>query len=526
MICTRIIVPFKYDGEIIASAIADSLGFGREEIDSFVIRKRELDLGDGSTPRYKMTVAFSASADREAGLLKMKKRVLPDPVLDFVIPKRELSPRPVVVGAGPAGLFAALTLARAGAMPILVERGLSVDERIRKVELFNALGILDPECNVQFGEGGAGTYSDGKLKYGSMDSYKLAVLREFVDAGADEEILYTVGAHLGTDRLSGIVRNIRERIVSYGGEVRFSTKLVGIGVKNGGVCSVNLESPEGAYEIYTDTLVLATGHSAEDVFQLLDNLGVALTPKGFGIGMRIEHRREYIDDLVYGRGHNPELPTASYHLVTHLPTGRSVYSFCMCPGGSVVAAASEHLGVVTNGMSEYMRDGENSNAALLVSVTPEDFGDASPLAGVALQRRIERAAFSAAGGDYRAPVWRISDLLGRNSTSEIGEVTPTYARGYSLVSPTEYLPAFITDSLSAAMSEFDKWLPGYYHPDAILTGAETRSTSPVRVERDTSYQSVSLRGLYPTGEGAGYAGGIVSSATDGLRVAEAILKTN
>ena len=524
MICTRITVPFDYDGEIIAAAIADSLGFGREEICSFAIRRRELDLSDKRAPRYKMTVAFSASPDREAGLLKMKKRVFPDPVLNFTLPKRKFVTRPVVVGAGPAGLFAALALARAGAMPILVERGLPVEERHAKVKLFNTLGILDPECNVQFGEGGAGTYSDGKLKYGSMDAYKFAVLREFVDAGADEEILYTVGAHLGTDRLSNIVANIRRKIISKGGEVRFSTKLVGIGTKDGRVSSVALESSEGRYEIATDTLLLATGHSAEDVFELLDDLGVALTPKGFGIGMRIEHRREYIDDLIYGREHNPELPTASYHLVTHLPTGRSVYSFCMCPGGSVVAAASEAHGVVTNGMSEYMRDGENSNAALLVSVTPEDFGDSSPLAGVALQRRIERAAFSAAGGNYCAPVWRISDLVAGNSTSHIGEVTPSYPRGYELVSPTEYLPGFITDSLSAAVTNFDEWMPGYYYPDAILTGAETRSTSPIRVERDTSYQSLSLRGLYPIGEGAGYAGGIVSSATDGVRVAEAILK--
>ena len=525
MICTRIIVPFKYDGEIIASAIADSLGFDRKEIDSFAIRKRELNLEE-SAPRYKMTVAFSASPERECGLLKMKKRVFPDPVLNFVIPTHTLNSQPIVVGAGPAGLFAALTLARAGARPILIERGLPVEERLRKVSLFNTLGILDPECNVQFGEGGAGTYSDGKLKYGSMDAYKLSVLREFVEAGADEEILYTVGAHLGTDKLSDIVKRIREKIISLGGEVRFSTKLVDIGVKNSSVSSVTLESPDGRYTIGADSVILATGHSAEDVFVLLDALGVALTPKGFGIGMRIEHRREYIDDLVYGKGHDAELPTASYHLVTHLPGGRSVYSFCMCPGGTVVAAASAEGGVVTNGMSEYLRDGENSNAALLVSVTPDDFESDSPLAGIALQRRIERAAFSAAGGDYRAPVWRICDLLDKKTTSSIGEVVPSYARGFELVSPTEYLPNFITDSLTAAIRDFDEWMPGYYYHDAILTGAETRSTSPIRVERDECYQSVSLRGLYPTGEGAGYAGGIVSSATDGVRAALALLKNN
>ena len=525
MICTRIFLPFKYDDEMIAEAIADSLAFSREEIRSVAIRKRELDLEE-ATPRYKMTVAFSASPERECGLLKMKKRVFPDPVLNFTLPKRSFDSRPLVVGAGPAGLFAALTLAKAGARPMLIERGLPVEERLHKVSLFNTLGILDPECNVQFGEGGAGTYSDGKLKYGSMDAYKREVLREFVEAGADEEILYTVGAHLGTDRLSNIVKRIREKIILLGGEVRFSTKLVGIGTKGGSVISARLAAEDGIFEVATDRIVLATGHSAEDVFALLDTLGVAMTTKGFGIGMRIEHRREYIDDVVYGKGHDAALPTASYHLVTHLPTGRSVYSFCMCPGGTVVAAASAEGGVVTNGMSEYMRDGENSNAALLVSVTPDDFGSDSPLAGIALQRKIERAAFSVAGGDYRAPVFRISDLLEKRSTSRVGEVKPSYARGYELVSPTEYLPSFITDSLAAAISDFDAWLPGYYHPDAILTGAETRSTSPIRVERDATYQSITLRGLYPTGEGAGYAGGIVSSATDGVRAAEAILKSN
>ena len=523
MISTRITVPFKYDDEIIAAAIADSLGFCREEVYSFEIRKRELDLSDTS-PRYKMTVAFSTSPEREAGLLKMKKRVFPDPVFAFALPRRQFTERPIVVGAGPAGLFAALMLSIAGARPILVERGLPVEERRHKVELFNTLGILDLECNVQFGEGGAGTYSDGKLKYGSMDAYKLAVLREFVNAGADEEILYTVGAHLGTDRLSDIVKRIREKIVSLGGEVRFSTKLVGIGIKNSAVNSVTLESSEGRYTLGADSVVLATGHSAEDVFSLLDGLGVALTPKGFGIGMRIEHKREYINDLVYGRGHSTELPTASYHLVTHLQGGRSVYSFCMCPGGTVVAAASAEGGVVTNGMSEYLRDGENSNSALLVSVTPKDFASNSPLAGIELQRKIEKAAFLAAGGSYKAPAWRLGDLVEGNPTSRIGEVLPSYARGTELISPEGYLPTYVTESLRAAISDFDDWMPGFYHPDAILTGAETRSTSPIRVERDATYQSITLRGLYPAGEGAGYAGGIVSSATDGVRVAEALLK--
>jgi len=523
VIRTNLILPLKYDGELIAQRVADSLGFPRSEIIRAELRRLALDVSDKRDPHYKATVAFSASPEREAGLLKMKKRVTPDPVLDFTLKKRILAYRPIVVGAGPAGLFAALTLARAGARPILVERGLAVEERRAKVELFNRLGTLDPECNVQFGEGGAGTYSDGKLKYGAMDKYKLSVLRDFVRAGADESILYSTSAHLGTDRLSDIVGKIRREIISLGGEVRFSTRLVGIGVRDDAVSSVTLSSGDGEYMLDTGAVILATGHSAEDSFRLLERLGVKMTPKGFGIGMRIEHRRDYINDIVYGCGHSCELPTASYHLVTHLPSGRSVYSFCMCPGGTVVAAASGEGGVVTNGMSEYLRDGENSNAALLVSVTPDDFLSDSPLAGIELQRRIERAAFSAAGGEYRAPAWRLSDLLEQSSSSRIGEVQPSYPRGVELISPREYLPDYVTESLRAAISDFDEWMPGFYHPDAILTGAETRSTSPIRVERDGSYQSTTLRGLYPAGEGAGYAGGIVSSATDGVRAAEALL---
>ena len=524
VIQTRIDAPINYTSESIANIIADSLGFARAEITTVEIRRRELDLSDKSNPAYKMTVAFSASPEREMGLLKMKKRVFPDPALSFSLPERSFDYRPLVVGAGPSGLFAALALARAGAMPILVERGLPVDERAEKVSLFNKFGVLDPECNVQFGEGGAGTYSDGKLKYGSMDKYKLEVLREFVAAGADGDILYTVGAHLGTDKLSDIVKRIREKIISLGGDVRFSTRLIGITVRDGAVVGATLESQSGRYTIDTRAIILATGHSAEDTFRLLESLGVAMTPKGFGIGVRIEHRREYIDDLVYGKGHGTDLPTASYHLVTHLSSGRSVYSFCMCPGGTVVAAASTESGVVTNGMSEYLRDGDNSNAALLVSVTPDDFSSDSPLAGIELQRMIEKAAFNAAGGNYRAPVWRIGDLMDRNATSRIGDVSPSYPRGFEFISPEAYLPDFITESLRVAMTDFDEWMPGYYQSDAVLTGAETRSTSPVRVERDGQYQSLTLRGLYPAGEGAGYAGGIVSSATDGLRAAEALLR--
>lgn len=523
MVRANITVPIEYTDELLAVKISEELGFPRCEITAVEIRRRALDLSDKSAPAYKMTVAFSASPEREAGLLKMRKRVTPDPVLSFSLPKRPLGYTPVVVGAGPAGLFAALTLAEAGAAPLLVERGLPVEERRAKVDLFNRLGILDTECNIQFGEGGAGTYSDGKLKYGGMDKYKLSVLSELVKMGADGEILYSTNAHVGTDKLSDIVKKIREKIISLGGKIMFSTRLTDIKVKGGEVVGAVLMTPDGTLRVDTRAVIMATGHSACDSFGILERHGVKMSARGFGIGMRIEHPREYINELVYGKGYSRELPTASYHLVTHLPSGRSVYSFCMCPGGSVVAATSREDCVVTNGMSEHARDGENSNAALLVSVTPEDFGSESALAGIALQRKIEKAAFSAAGGDYTAPVWRISDLLDKKTTSHIGEVTPSYPRGWELVPPGEYLPEYITDSLRAAIRDFDEWLPGFYYPDAILTGAETRSTSPVRVERGEDYQSLTHRGLYPAGEGAGYAGGIISSATDGVRAAEALI---
>ena len=523
MVRTDIKAPIEYTEKTLRALVAESLGFPVGEIDELRIRRRALAFFDGE-PYYKMTVAFSASEERECGLLKMKKRVTPDLTTELHIKKRSLDHTPLVVGAGPAGLFAALTLARAGARPLLVERGLAVDERRERVERFNRFGILDTECNVQFGEGGAGTYSDGKLKYGSMDAYKLSVLKDFVSVGADEDILYTVGAHLGTDKLSDMVKRIRERIISLGGRVEFSTRLVDILTREGAVVGAVLESKGGRYTVDTRSIILATGHSAEDVFRLLLSRGVRMSAKGFGIGMRIEHPREYINALVYGERYKDSLPTASYHLVTHLDTGRSVYSFCMCPGGTVVAAASAEGGVVTNGMSEYRRDADNSNAALLVSVTPSDFPTDSPLSGIDLQRKIEKAAYAVAGGDYKAPVFRLEDLMSGGKVSRIGEVTPSYPRGYETVSPDEYLPSFVTDSIRAAIRDFDEWMPGFYYPDAVLTGAETRSTSPIRVERDACYCSISLRGLYPAGEGAGYAGGIVSSATDGVRVAQALLQ--
>ena len=522
MIKTDIKLPFNYSDDDIFTALSLHIPIRREEICDMRIHKRTLCLDDKSDIHYKATVAIALSPEREAGLLKMKKKVALAEDYSLITRACRFDCRPLVVGAGPAGLFAALLLAEAGARPILIDRGLAVKERTERVESFNKFGILDPECNIQFGEGGAGTFSDGKLKVGGMDKYKYKVLSEFVSSGAPDDIIYTVGAHVGTDKLKNIVQNIRQKIISLGGEVMFSTRLVGLKIKDGRLLGATLKRGEETLDLDVTDLVLATGHSARDTFELLRTSGVNMVAKGFGIGLRIEHPREYINRLVYGENAPEGIGAASYHLVTHLPGGRSVYSFCMCPGGSVVAAASEQGGIVTNGMSEYRRDGENSNAAFLVSVTPDDFASDDPLSGIELQRRIERCAFTLAGENYRAPTSSLGSFMNGEKPT-VGGVNPTYAVGTEICSAEDYLPDFVTNSLKRAMNDFDSWMRGFYYPDAAMTGPETRTTSPIRVLRDKDYSAVGIDGLYPTGEGAGYAGGIVSSARDGLMVAEAII---
>lgn len=522
MIKTDVRVPIGYRLRDIEDALLSHLPLEQRELSDIQIIKRTLDVKDKGDIHYKMTVALSLSEEREAELLKMRKKVSLADALPYDAPISKLKSRPVVVGCGPCGLFAALILAESGACPIVLERGLSVDERTKKVDTFKKLSILDTECNVQFGEGGAGTYSDGKLKSGAPDKYKMKVLREFVKAGADEEILYSQSAHLGTDKLPDIVKSLREYVISLGGEFIFSARLSDIRVSDSRVKSAVYIRNGEKIEIETENIILATGHSAEDSFLLLEKLGVPMEARGFGMGLRIEHPREHINKLVYGENPPTGLETASYRLVTHLPSGRSVYSFCMCPGGTVVAATSTEKGIVTNGMSEYMRDGENSNAAFLVSLTPADFPTDSPLSGIALQRRIEKAAYSLTDS-YRAPSIRMSDFLENASPKSIGSVNPTYPLGTELIAPEKYLPPCVTDSLRAAIPDFDAWMPGFYFGDAMLTGPETRSTSPVRVLRNESYECPTIRGLYPAGEGAGYSGGIVSSAVDGIKCAEAVL---
>ncbi len=517
MIAVEITLPLSYTDELIRRSAEEKLGFeyGGE---IKILRRR---LVNDEELYYKLRIGVTLDPYVEARFTK-KGLALPCPSLTLNIKKANIPCRPVVVGSGPCGLFAALTLARSGACPIVIERGDDMDTRKKKVAEFEGGGALDPESNIQFGEGGAGTFSDGKLKHGAIDAHKHFVLSSFVSHGAPEEILYDAEPHVGTDLLCGIIKKLREEIISLGGEFRFGTRLYGLITKKGAVKGIKTLCKGVENELYTDILILAIGHSARDTFRMLDTEKVASEAHGFGIGVRIEHKREHINKMIYGEHAESLERAASYHFVTHLKNGRSVYSFCMCPGGSVVAATSNEGAVVTNGMSLHARNGENSHAAFLVSVTPEDFGN-SPLKGLELQERLEGQAFSVSG-DYKAPCLRMEDFIKSQASKTLGDVSPTYPRGTVLAKPCDFLPDFIEDSLRAAIPEFEEYKKGFYCPDALLTGIETRTTSPVRLLRGENRQSLSLAGLYPSGEGAGYAGGIISSAVDGLKTALSIIE--
>lgn len=436
--------------------------------------------------------------------------------------------RPVVVGAGPAGLFCALALARAGLKPLLVERGRPVDERLCDVQAFADGGPLNEQSNIQFGEGGAGTFSDGKLTTGTKSPFARFVLEEFVACGAPEDILIDAKPHIGTDFLPDVVRALRQRIIEAGGEVRFSTQLTSLSQLGQTLCAATLtDLTTGAPEdIFTNALVLACGHSARDTYQMLLDAGVAMERKPFAMGVRIEHAQAAIDRAQYGTaaGH-PALPPADYKLAVHNADGRGVYTFCMCPGGEVVAAASEAGGVCTNGMSNHARDGRNANAALLVEVRPDDLPQAEGvLAGMRLQRQLERAAFEAGGGTYAAPAQTVASFMNTGDGS-LCSPRPTYPRGVREADLHDIFPAFMTDALAEALPNLGRKLKGFDAPDALMTAVEARSSSPVRLMRHKrTLQSITHPGVYPAGEGGGHAGGIMSAACDGLRVASAIME--
>jgi len=546
---TDIKLPLDHDEAALTAAVLTRLGITAKELTAYTIAKRSYDARkrgaivliysvDVATPREGELLqraeraAQSKPGSKSKPTTRSTGKILPTPDTSYKFVARapaNMPLRPIVIGTGPCGLFAGLVLAQMGFRPIIFERGKAVRERTKDTWGLWRKKILDPESNVQFGEGGAGTFSDGKLYSQISDRlhHGRKVLTEFVAAGAPEEILYVSKPHIGTFRLVTMVEHMRATIESLGGEIRFSSRVDDLLIQTDAkgerhVCGVRLASGE---ELRADHVVIALGHSARDTFAMLHARGVFLEAKPFSIGFRIEHPQSLIDHARFGAqaGH-PLLGAADYKLVHHAGNGRSVYSFCMCPGGTVVAAASEPGRVVTNGMSQYSRNERNANAAIVVGITPVDFAPygEGPLAGIALQRHWETLAFELGGGEYEAPAQRVGDFLANRASTALGATLPSYTPGVRLTNLDASLPQYAVDAIREALPAFDKQLKGFAMHDALLTGVETRTSSPLRITRGADGHSLNTRGLFPAGEGAGYAGGILSAGVDGIKAAEAV----
>ena len=529
---TGLRLPLDHAADALPAAIVRRLGITTAELLGYTVFRRSCDARKPSAIALTYTLDIELK-NEAATLIRLRgdSHVGPTPDTAYhpvaQAPIDPKSRRPLVIGCGPCGLFAGLLLAQMGFKPLILERGKPVRERTRDTWALWREGRLDPESNVQFGEGGAGTFSDGKLysQIGDPNHRARKVLSEFVTAGAPAEILYVAKPHIGTFRLVSMVENMRATIESLGGEIRFQSRVDDFLIDAGKIRGVVLASGE---VIASDHVVLALGHSARDSFAKLHERGVFMEPKPFSIGLRIEHPQTMIDRARYGTfaGH-PLLGAADYKLVHHAGNGRTAYSFCMCPGGTVVAASSEPGRVVTNGMSQYSRNERNANSALVVGIDPEDYpprhaGD--PLAGIEFQRHWEALAFAAGGGDYRAPAQLVGDFLAGRPSTTLGEIVPSYTPGIRLTDLAPCLPAYVVDTLRQALAAFGRTIRGFDREDALLTGVETRTSSPLRITRNEKFQSLNVAGLYPAGEGAGYAGGILSAGVDGIRAAEAVAR--